>query len=119
MKRLSLLLLAAATAFAADSLTGAWTVTGDVMGNPVNSTCTFKQDEAGKLTGTCTGASGEQAATGTVTDDKVTFQHGGEYQGQALTITYTGKLGADGLLKGSISVQPFDVGGEFTAKKSQ
>lgn len=103
---------------APDSLTGAWQVRGDVVGNPLNEICTVTQAGA-KLTGSCknTDDAGAPAfdLTGEVREGKVTFSHGGEYQGQSLTITYVGTLAAPRALKGTVDVQPFAVNGTFTA----
>ncbi|MEO8657380.1 MAG: hypothetical protein ABI693_02875 [Bryobacteraceae bacterium] len=113
---LSLLLLAN-LAFAADSVSGTWKIDGDVAGNPVQESCTVKQ-EAEKLTGSCKGL-GDKAwdVTGAVEGQSVTFQHGGEYNGEALTLTYKGTIDATGAMKGTIDVKPFDVSGDFSAKK--
>ena len=116
---LSLLLTSAlGAAPAADSLTGTWRVTGDVAGNPVNELCTLAQAGA-TLTGTCKSTDAADAklfaVTGAVKDGKATFSHGGDYQGQALTITYSGTLAPTKELRGSIDVQPFGVSGAFTA----
>ncbi len=114
----ALLASALAAAPAADSITGTWKITGDVMGNPLNSVCALKQ-AAAKITGTCTNTDAADAkpvdVTGEVKDGKVTFSHGGDYQGQALTITYAGALASAKELKGTIDVQPFGVTGTFTA----
>jgi hypothetical protein len=53
--------------------------------------------------------------TGEVKEGKVTFSHGGEYEGQALTITYSGTLASPAALKGTIDVQPFAASGTFSA----
>jgi hypothetical protein len=100
----------------ADSIKGTWKLTGDVAGNPVNSTCDIRQ--AGTtLTGTCTGEAGQpQPITGEVKGDSVIFQHGGDYQGTALTIIYSGKRETPTQIKGMIMVKPFDAGGTFTAE---
>lgn len=117
---LPLLLATALQTPAADSaISGAWRITGDVMGNPVNEACTFKQADS-TLTGTCrnTDAAGAKTydVTGSVKSGRVTFTHGGEYQGSALTITYAGTLAsAPKALTGTIDVQPFGVTGTFSA----
>jgi hypothetical protein len=100
---------------AADSLNGAWQISGDVIGNPINQLCNFKQTGTA-LAGSCAMEGGAAVEIkGEVKEDKVTFSYGSEYDGQAITIVYTGTLtGAE--LKGTLSVQPFDVGGEFTGK---
>ena len=105
----------AAAHSADDSLSGAWHITGDVMGNPLDETCTLKQTGA-TLGGSCTGQAGEKTdVSGEIKDGKVVFKHGGDYQGQALTITYTATAASATQLKGSVDVQPFGVTGSFTA----
>ncbi|MEO6527511.1 MAG: hypothetical protein ABIP93_12855 [Gemmatimonadaceae bacterium] len=102
----------------ADSINGKWKVTGDVAGNPVNTTCDLRQSGT-TITGVCIGAAADsppQPITGEVKGDSVTFQHGGDYQGTALTIIYSGKLETPKQLKGTITVKPFDAGGTFTAE---
>jgi hypothetical protein len=99
---------------AVDSLPGTWKLTGDVAGNPLVETCTIKQ--AGTVvSGSCTNEQGgPYEVTGDVKDGKVTFKHGGDYQGTALTIIYSATLGTPEL-KGTVEVQPFGVTGTFTA----
>ena len=98
---------------------GAWTITGDVQGYPINESCTFKQDND-KILGPCKNAEGKSFDTKvTVDEKKVTFVHGGEYQGEALTLTFTGSWNDKGELSGDIDVQPMNVSGTFTAKKAE
>lgn len=100
---------------AADSLSGTWQITGDVMGNAVDETCTLTQAGAA-LRGSCVGATGEKVElTGEVKDGKVVFRHGSDYQGQALTVVYTATSVSARQLKGTIDVQPMGVSGTFTA----
>lgn len=104
-----------------NSVSGTWKVTGDVMGNPVNSVCTFAQDDK-KLTGSCKLAQADKPVEikGEVNEKKVVFQHNTDYEGQTLTIVYTGTLDAAGSqLKGDIDVQPMSVAGTFTAQKQE
>ncbi len=118
MRILPVLLFAAAAAFAGD-VSGKWNIDGSVAGYELKTTGTLKQEEA-KLTGTCkTGDQKAEEVTGEVTGDKVVFKHGGDYQGTALTITYSAKLAEDGTMKGDINVAPFDAAGDFTAKKGE
>ena len=42
-----------------------------------------------------------------------TFEHGGDYNGERLTIIYSAPLA--GTLKGTVEVQPFGATGTFTA----
>ncbi len=107
-------------ALAADSYNGTWKIDGDVAGNPVQESCTLKED-GGKVTGSCKGLNGEKAwdVTGSVEDGTITFQHSGEYNGEPLTMIYKAKVDDKDALKGTVEVKPFDVTGEFTAKKDQ
>ncbi len=121
MKRLLLLFLASTSTLLAQQPTvpGSWTITGDVQGYPVNETCTFTQDKD-KITGSCKGSDGKAYdTTVTVNGQKVIIVHGGEYEGQALTLTYTGTYNDKGELAGDIDVQPLNYDGTFTAKKTE
>lgn len=113
---LTLTLLSALQLAPADTLTGRWQITGDVVGNPLDQVCTFQQ--AGTtLTGSCTSAGGPAVeVTGEVRDGAVTFQHGGEYDGQPLTVIYSGNLASPTEIRGTVDVQPFAVTGVFSAR---
>jgi hypothetical protein len=107
--------LVAALAAPADSISGTWLIKGDVAGNPLNTTCTIAV-AAAKITGVCKSAEGKDSPiTGEVKDGKVTFEHGGDYNGQELKIIYTATLPSAKEMKGTIDVKPFDVSGDFTA----
>ncbi len=104
---------------AADNLSGNWKIEGDVNGNPVNEICTLKQTE-NHLTGSCVGTEKKSyEVTGDVDGKKVTFKHGGEYEGGDLTLTYSGTLDEKGVVKGTLDVAPHNVSGDFTATKTQ
>jgi hypothetical protein len=120
MKRLLLLFLASTSALLAQpTVPGSWTITGDVQGYPVNETCVFTQDKD-KISGSCKDSEGKAYdTTVTVSDNKVVFAHAGEYEGQALTITFTGTYNDKGELAGAIDVQPLNYDGTFTAKKTE
>jgi hypothetical protein len=120
MKRILCLVLAsAATLLAQPAVPGAWTITGDVQGYPINESCTFAQDKEA-IAGSCKNAEGKTFDTKVmVSDQKVIFVHGGEYQGQALTLTFTGVWNDKGELSGAIDVQPLNYDGTFTAKKAE
>lgn len=110
------LLFAGSCAFAADSkVAGVWKFDGDVQGYPIRETCTLTGPDD-KLTGTCVGEKTADA-TAVLNGSTLTMKHPGEYQGEALTLTFTGKLQDDGSLSGSIDVQPLNYDGSFTAKK--
>jgi hypothetical protein len=90
----ALMLLAMATAFAAD-VTGTWTASFDTQVGPQNYTYTFKV-ESGKLTGTAKSNLGEGAITGgTVNGDDIAFVEHLTYQGMMLDIPYKGKISGD------------------------
>lgn len=126
LKTLTLVLaLSTLSAFAqgggGNSVAGTWKVTGDVSGNPVDQVCTFTQDSK-KLTGSCKSAGADKPTefTGEMNDKKVTWQYETDYQGQKLTVAFTGALDAAGSqLKGDIDVQPVGVSGTFTAQKQE
>jgi len=103
-----------------NSLSGAWKVSGDVMGNPVEQVCNFTQD-GNKLTGSCKSAEASKPTeiTGEVNEKKVTWRVNSEYNGEALTIIFAGTLDAASQLQGTINVQPFGVDGTFSAKKEE
>ena len=120
MKRvLPLLILSTTALFAQPTVPGSWTITGDVQGYPVNETCTFTQDKD-KITGSCKGSYGKAYdTTVTINGQKVIFVHASEYEGQPLTLTYTGTYNDKGELSGDIDVQPLNYAGTFTAKKTE
>ena len=101
------------------TVSGTWKISGEVVGNSLDQTCTFTQD-GNKLKGTCTAPDGGKAleATGEVAAKQVTWKYNSQYNGEALTITYSGKLEGEEL-KGTIDVQPYAVSGSFTAKKEE
>jgi hypothetical protein len=121
MKSLLPLLLLSTSALLAQKPTvpGSWAITGDVQGYPITENCTFTQAKD-KITGTCTVEGGKvYDTTVTVTDQKVIFVHASEYEGQALTLTYTGTFNDKGELSGGIDVSPLGYDGTFTAKKTE
>ncbi len=109
------LLTALHTAPGADSMSGKWQITRDVMGTPVKTICAIKQ-EGTALTGNCSDDSNEpHSLTGTSQDGKVTFQYMVDYQGQPLTVVYSATFAASTQLKGSIEVKPMGAAGTFMA----
>ncbi len=98
---------------AAADVSGSWTLNGDVVGNPVNMKCNFKQTGT-NIAGTCSGDAGSIQTTGAVTGDSVSFGH----SVQSYDLTYTGKLDAAGTtMQGDIAVA--GVTGTFSAKKDE
>jgi hypothetical protein len=117
MKRLALacalVALTAVTLLAAD-VAGTWNVDGDVVGNPVKFTTVWKQ-EGETLSGTATLEGKDIPVSGTVKESAVTFEFDAENNGTTYHLVFTGTLGDDGGLKGSIAVA--GVEGTFTATK--
>jgi hypothetical protein len=106
--------LATVTLSAAD-VSGAWNVDGDVVGNPVKFPCVLKQDGE-TLSGTATLEGGTDVPVkGTVKESAVTFEFDSEREGQTYHLVFTGTLGDDGGVKGTIAVA--GVEGTFTATK--
>jgi uncharacterized protein len=102
-------------AAAGSPFAGTWKITGDVVGNPVNSTCTFTVDGAGKVGGTCTLPTGETRATGDVKAQTLTFQIGVTHEGTDYVLVFTGTPQSLTAMKGTIDVA--GTQGEFTATK--
>ena len=84
----------AGVAFAAD-IDGTWTATFDTQIGEQHYTYTFKADGE-KLTGTAKNDWGERPIEdGTIKGDDIAFTENIEFQGQKITIKYTGKLSGD------------------------
>ena len=118
MKRLSTLaVLFALTALGADrTLVGSWKISINVAGESHEASCTFQQDGE-KLTGTCKGESGEGPLTGQIQGDKISWSHQVPYNGDTITLTYTGTFSSDTEIKGDVNVAPYDVTGDFSGQK--
>ena len=88
------ILALASVAFAAD-VDGTWTATFDMQIGEQHYTYNFKADGE-KLTGTAKNDWGERPIEdGTIKGDAVAFTENVEFQGQKITIKYTGKLSGD------------------------
>lgn len=114
---LLLLLMAIAIPVSAADISGVWKVDGSVEDHPVTPTCTLKQ-AAGKVSGSCVFEEQKPSeVTGEVNANQITWKFTVEYEGTDYTLTFAGKLDADNTIKGTITVDPSDSGGDFTAKK--
>ena len=118
MKKLAaLLLLGSAIAFAQSSgnagLSGKWKLHQSIAGNESDSECTFTQKD-NDLTGTCSAGESTSKIVGKVDGKKVSWSYSSEYNGQQLTVKYTGTLDAS-KITGEINVDPFGATGDFTA----
>lgn len=109
----------ALSAGAPASVAGTWNLALNVQGNSGTPTCTFKQ-EAEKVSGSCSTPGGGQAdVSGEVADTKLTFRYVIDWEGQPLTLIFSGTLDTETTMKGDIDVQPVNVPGEFTATKAK
>src|SRR5271169_1965099 len=87
------MLVASFQAANAADVSGSWHVTGSVSDNPIDTTCTLTQKD-NALTGTCVRKDGKSVdATGSVKDDAIAWHYTSEYNGDPITINYSGKLG--------------------------
>lgn len=124
LKRLALLALVALSTAAVQTqsppptVSGSWTVQADVSGNQSESKCTFTQKDA-DLTGSCNSDRGTVMITGKVDGKTVNWQFDTQYEGQTLTVYYSGTSQSAEKITGTINVQPMNVSGEFTATKAK
>jgi hypothetical protein len=101
----------------APDVTTTWNLTGNVEGVTFTETCALTQSDV-KLSGTCKDDLATRVVTGSVADKSLTFSHPSEYQGQALTLTFTGHVDDAGALSGAVDVQPLGYSGTFSATKA-
>jgi hypothetical protein len=121
MKLLAILLVfSTLPAWAAEqTLTGTWKIEGSVANYEVHRVCTFKQDGR-VLTGACHEADEKPIPfTGELKDKTVTWKYDVDFNGSALTATYTADWDGDSAMTGAIDVQPVNAQGTFTAKKDK
>jgi len=98
------------------SMAGSWRLSLNVNGNTYAMLCTFQQDGE-KLSGTCKSTEGENPLSGRVQGAKITWQHQTPYNGEILTLTYSGTISSATEIKGTLDVQPYAVAGDFTGQK--
>ena len=92
---LCFMVLALAPIALAANVDGTWTATFDTQIGEQHYTYTFKADGE-KLTGTAKNDWGERPIEdGTLKGDDINFTENVEFQGQKITIKYTGKLSGD------------------------
>jgi hypothetical protein len=118
----TLLLVAAgaAAARAAEnaSLEGKWTLHYNISGYSGDLDCAFNQKDS-DVTGTCKSPDGSVSVTGKVDGKNVTLQYKTEYNGDELTVVYTGKVESPTKFAGNVTVQPMGADGEFSATQSK
>lgn len=100
------------------SIDGAWEVHATIGGTVSDLRCTFVQKEA-DLTGKCGSDQDTHEVAGKVEGKTVTWQFNTVWEGQTLTVTYTGTLESVDKMKGTVDVQPLSVSGDFAATKEK
>ncbi|HEY2867011.1 MAG TPA: hypothetical protein VGJ02_07960 [Pyrinomonadaceae bacterium] len=88
------LLTFAASASAQKSVAGEWNATFGTPGGPQPLGLVFKVDGE-KLTGTASRSRGDVALAGTIKGDDITFSYTIDYNGNPVTLTFTGKVKGD------------------------
>ena len=117
MKTIICLFLFASVSVLAEDVSGTWKVDGSIANIPVTPTCTLKQTEK-LISGTCVnGSDPVKKVEGSVDAKQVTWKYDQEYEGTVYTLTYVGTLDSSASMKGTVSADPSDSSGDFTAKK--
>lgn len=97
-------------------LTGQWALHNSIAGNESDMDCDFSQEET-KVSGSCKGVGQTMKVAGSVDGQKVSWKFNAEYQGDTLTLTYNATVDDPEKISGTVDVQPYDVSGDFTAKR--
>jgi hypothetical protein len=97
-----------------DKFSGDWKIQNEIAGNVSEMTCTFTVKEK-DLTGGCANEITKADIAGTIDGANVAWVYRGTYEGNPITVRYTGTLGETGEIRGSVSVDEFSVSGEFKA----
>ena len=117
MNKLVCLLMFVSLPALADDFSGVWKVDGSIADHPVTPTCTLKQTDT-QISGTCKVIDDHVVkAEGSVKDKQITWKYDQEYEGTVYVLTYTGTLDSSTSLKGTVTADPSDSAGDFTAKK--
>jgi hypothetical protein len=117
MKTVLCLCLFATLPALADDVSGVWKVNGQIADHIITPTCTLKQADK-EISGNCkVDADHTLDVKGSVNDKQVTWKYDQEYEGTVYTLTYTGTLDSDTSMKGTVTADPSDSSGDFTAKK--
>ena len=110
----SLTLIFSASASAQKSVAGEWDATFNTPGGPQMLKLVLKVDGE-KLSGTAKRSRGDVALTGTIKGDDITFSYTVEYNGNAITVTFTGKVKGD-TMGGAVSFND-TAGDDWSAKR--
>jgi hypothetical protein len=121
MKRLLLLALALVPMVAVGqpvSVEGRWQVSSNVGGTASDMDCQFTQKDT-ELTGGCETDQAPHEITGKIDGKTVTWQFQTQYEGQTLTVAYSGTVESPDKFAGTVDVQPIGVSGDFTARRAK
>jgi hypothetical protein len=102
----------------APSLAGKWTVHVDIMGNAADLSCAFTQKDK-DLSGSCTGDRVSGAVSGTVDGNEAKWQLKPRGDNGSGPLDFSGIIGADEKVTGTVDVTQYGVSGEFTATKAK
>jgi hypothetical protein len=103
------------TASAQKSIAGEWDATFNTPGGPQPLTLLFKVDGE-KITGTAKRSRGDVPISGTIKGDDISFAYSIDYNGNPVTITFTGKVKGD-TMGGSVSFND-TAGDDWSAKRA-
>jgi len=112
---IGLALIFAGGASAQKSVAGEWDATFNTPGGPQPLKLIFKV-EGEKLTGTAKRSRGDVPLTGTVKGDDITFAYSVDYNGNSVTLTFTGKVKGD-VINGTVSFNE-SASDEWSAKRA-
>ena len=117
MNKLVCLLMFASLPALGDDFSGVWKIDGSIADHPVNPTCTLKLMDK-QISGSCqVDADRVLKVEGSLKEKQVTWKYDQEYEGTVYTLTYTGTLDSNTSIKGTVTADPSDTSGDFTAKK--
>jgi len=111
----SLALIFAGGASAQKTVAGEWDATFDTPGGPQALKLILKVDGE-KLTGTAKRSRGDVPITGTIKGENISFSYTIEYNGNAVTVTFSGKVKGDSM-GGTVSFNE-TAGDEWSAKRA-
>lgn len=120
MKKLALSLIAGAAMMFAGDVTGKWTAEVAGRGGQTRTTTFNLKQDGGKLTGTVSGMGGQEnpISDGKVDGDNVSFNVKVEFNGNAMTMMYKGKVEGEEL-KLKMGREGADQMRDVTAKKAK
>src|SRR5262252_3082555 len=110
-----LALIFAGGVLAQTSVAGEWDAEFNTPGGPQPLGLVFKVDGE-KLTGTAKRSRGDVALTGTIKGENITFSYTIDYNGNPVTLTFTGKVKGDSM-GGTVSFND-SASDDWSAKRS-